>query len=548
MNTNIGEQFILKNNLIYNLDDKYSSLNDIEKKEVSEAIQSLTNNSIGNLDLTTIISIDKKVTWNRKDYQDITSILKDRFSLGDNEIEIINSKKDSLDPDYDLILNLIREYNKDDNRSEDKCIFQLNTFFNNAEFSIDHFQKQLIIKFKNQETFNHFSENYLQHDKNLPVKTSFQPLEIIIDSREKDDIDDLRTLLIAFAVETEKELYQQLTEEEQKKYREFRNYEIQGDFNKKYIQEVYSDIGHLRNILNESDNYDEFYRLIAMDPKLIDILGKIPKDDAGEKWENYIVRKSDFNKKFDYASSDQKEYGTMMHRTVQAAGAYLKDIKPDCESLLNFLSYRRKKIALTLNPNANGSKAMGRIRYIDARSSCNQDYIEISARLRERVSMSPTKYIIENDENYTPGLVSLKQLGLINDKLIELSELDLWEKVHLGKTGVISHTKWENAAIVMEYVKNDLYPKALQEEDPQKLAEDLGRIFWWICQAKPWERGDPSIAETLIRGIWAYRGMENPPWKENIIPWVEVTVEPDVEEFAKKFASRDQETALFEWR
>ena len=95
----------------------------------------------------------------------------------------------------------------------------------------------------------------------------------------------------------------------------------------------------------------------------------------------------------------------------------------------------------------------------------------------------------------------------------------------------------------MDYVEHTLFPQALKEEDSEKLLEDLGRIFWWICQAKPWHRGDPSILrETLIRAILVSKGMENPPWKIDLIPWVEVTVEPEVEKFAKNFHSS------FDWK
>ncbi len=124
-------------------------------------------------------------------------------------------------------------------------------------------------------------------------------------------------------------------------------------------------------------------------------------------------------------------------------------------------------------------------------------------------------------------------MGKIHGIPIELSKIIIYP--YSSNRGMIEHTSPQNAQRIMQYVKEELYPEALKEEDPQKLTEKLGEIFWWICQAKPWNFGDPSIAETLIRTLWTLKGRESPPWKKNLIPWVKVMVEPDVEEFAKNF-------------
>jgi len=66
--------------------------------------------------------------------------------------------------------------------------------------------------------------------------------------------------------------------------------------------------------------------------------------------------------------------------------------------------------------------------------------------------------------------------------------------------------------------------------------ELLGEIFWWICRAKPFQRGDPSIAEMLVKAVaLACDKIELPPWKEGLIPWAEVMVEPDPHAFGKNF-------------
>ncbi|WP_161780986.1 hypothetical protein [Criblamydia sequanensis] len=99
----------------------------------------------------------------------------------------------------------------------------------------------------------------------------------------------------------------------------------------------------------------------------------------------------------------------------------------------------------------------------------------------------------------------------------------------------MNHTNVKKIDKIMNFVETKLYPEASDENDKQELIKKLGRIFWWICQAKPWRLGDPSIAEMLIRTIWASKGFPPPAWKEGIVPWVEVTNESDVEKFAENF-------------
>jgi hypothetical protein len=45
----------------------------------------------------------------------------------------------------------------------------------------------------------------------------------------------------------------------------------------------------------------------------------------------------------------------------------------------------------------------------------------------------------------------------------------------------------------------------------------------------------------LFRSLWEEKGIESPSWGPSIIPWVEVSVEFDVETFARNFPS------LFNW-
>ena len=60
-------------------------------------------------------------------------------------------------------------------------------------------------------------------------------------------------------------------------------------------------------------------------------------------------------------------------------------------------------------------------------------------------------------------------------------------------------------------------------------------MFWLICAFKPFRYGDPSIAESIIKALYLYKGYQMPAWKENIIPWVEATLCFDVAAFSELF-------------
>lgn len=49
-------------------------------------------------------------------------------------------------------------------------------------------------------------------------------------------------------------------------------------------------------------------------------------------------------------------------------------------------------------------------------------------------------------------------------------------------------------------------------------------------------KGDPSIAEILIRSAWASKGLSNPGWKPGMVPWETVIMEFSPEEYGRHFA------------
>ena len=139
-------------------------------------------------------------------------------------------------------------------------------------------------------------------------------------------------------------------------------------------------------------------------------------------------------------------------------------------------------------------------------------------------------YTKKSDSYYKMGTIK----GEIHGKPVELSHIKISTTNAFVK---VIHTPPENIPICLEYV-SELYDHALALEDKDLLLQELGRIFWWICQAKPWEGGDPSIGEMLIKSIWLAKTGENlPPWEKDLIPWVSVMKQFNVEQFAQDFHS-----------
>jgi hypothetical protein len=99
----------------------------------------------------------------------------------------------------------------------------------------------------------------------------------------------------------------------------------------------------------------------------------------------------------------------------------------------------------------------------------------------------------------------------------------------------ILHTKTDALPKVMAHIKNSIYPHFIQQTDREKIIQEAGKLFWWICHAKPWFLGDPSIAELIIKAVLIHKGIDSIKWKESVIPWEEVCLQPNPEKFATNF-------------
>ncbi|WP_195155540.1 hypothetical protein [Candidatus Protochlamydia phocaeensis] len=275
--------------------------------------------------------------------------------------------------------------------------------------------------------------------------------------------------------------------------------------------------------------------LLNTNSAIFDVLVNPPQEDpeASNVWDHYIVRKKDWNKL--YANSNQQDYGKMMHRGIQLAAFGLREKQWSVEDMVNFLAFHRCWIAYQIGHCF--FENYGQKREKPFLTSFSGEYQDLGKRLEKLGQSMPTNglqlKIKRNEKTNEPHFMQF--FTQIEEKIFPLSF------VIFTCHQTLEHTQPSHIEGIMDTVYS-LYKKALQEEDSKILTEQLGKIFWFVCQAKPWNLGDPSIAEMMIRTVWAIKGLESPPWKVDLIPWVEVTCQPDIEIFAKDF------TCLFEWK
>lgn len=262
---------------------------------------------------------------------------------------------------------------------------------------------------------------------------------------------------------------------------------------------------------------------------LLELIEKTPQEIIGEKWQNYVIFKDSKVAVTMKYSPDQERYGNWMHHTVRIAASGFMEKEWSFNEILEFLCFARYYIGSDNSYGASRKRSMetaffGNSPYV-AINEFYKSYLPDGATCKEKkVSATTTKFI---------------HIGYINQEKIKLSKIFIGDRPVklMGQSlyGSMVHTNVKKIDKIMNFVETKLYPEASDEKDEQELIKKLGRIFWWICQAKPWRLGDPSIAEMLIRTIWASKGFPPPAWKEGIVPWVEVSNEPDVERFAENF-------------
>lgn len=237
------------------------------------------------------------------------------------------------------------------------------------------------------------------------------------------------------------------------------------------------------------------------------------------------MQKANFTTTFQYGK-DQIRYGAFMHQSVLIGAAHIEQ-GYSFKQLVSLLALRRNQIAMrdnTFPKQSFGCLLLDQ----DYFTPCSPDsgYADLGESLQELIQTESPFIEKISDSRYQFQAPLPMKGGTV---WVSHSSISLY-----GKMGV-EHTKDPKTRQMILEAVEEMYLNALLEADPNRLTERLGEIFWWLCQAKPWERGDPSIAETIIKSVADFKDSRLPGWKEGIVPWEEVMKTPDPLEFARNF-------------
>jgi len=231
-------------------------------------------------------------------------------------------------------------------------------------------------------------------------------------------------------------------------------------------------------------------------------------------WNCFVVHRKEIGELYE---SDQLQYGTLMHHLTHDLFDSLKEGDIDVDRLLFRAAMGRRAIGYFFGKYAD-SIGKPRAPNENAQTPCREG--EIYENLGKRLTQLAEK-VSSPDRN--------GQVWLTWGERGELTTFHADSKR-------IYHTSVPVAEKVMEHVKAELYPQILAETDEKRVVERAGEIFWWICQAKPWTLGDPSIAEVFVKSILLSKGIDLGMWKKEIIPWEEASVARDAVSFGKLFS------------
>lgn len=245
--------------------------------------------------------------------------------------------------------------------------------------------------------------------------------------------------------------------------------------------------------------------------------------DKITNWHHFIVRKKDWNSLIMYNNQGtQQPYGQRMGQAIHITADAIKEGK-SFEEILGNCANLRLKIAIDLNYPI--IKGYGLPRTERGETRFESVYEKLGLALKKKISLTDA-----TDPNISMGEhgKSATVIATLNGEQVPLTKINF----ELNK---IEHTDQIHIPKILAHV-DELYKKAMASHDEKEILEISGQIYWWICQAKPWSFGDPSIAEMLVRAIHEAKGMDSQPWKMEIVPWETTVLAFNPEEYGRKFA------------
>jgi hypothetical protein len=237
---------------------------------------------------------------------------------------------------------------------------------------------------------------------------------------------------------------------------------------------------------------------------------------------DHIVRKETFSKECHYG--DQVAYGAFVHQTILTGAAFLKEKGWGFNELLAFLMIRRNKIGSQNSRDAHFGLPLGLNKSMY--THCFSVYKKLGEALLELLHETP--FLEKIGEN------RYQIKNLLKGEEIRHTSI-LFNRSNQGTEVFIYHLESEEVRGKILKEVHSLFDEARIEKDHDLFLKKIGLIYWWICQAKPWYRGDPSIAEMLIKVLCVEKGLKLTPWKVGVVPWEEVMKEFDPDKFAENF-------------
>lgn len=252
----------------------------------------------------------------------------------------------------------------------------------------------------------------------------------------------------------------------------------------------------------------------------------ISANDAAQS----VVKRDGFADHFGYGK-DQDKYGTYFRQSVLLGAKHLEE-GYSFKKLITFFMCRRNQIAHDLKSKDAERFGMPTLSGNSYTTPCGlmSGYESLGDQFDNIIKEGTARGVIEKQGSryqmlapFLPG----------EDKKIPHTILEY--KPELKKKVIIHTSNLEVKREIMDRVEALCDQSLKMPLSRDQFVENMGRAFWWICQAKPWLRGDPAIAEMVIRSYCLRKGIDLPPWKENVVPWEEVMKCPDPEVFAKNF-------------
>lgn len=225
-----------------------------------------------------------------------------------------------------------------------------------------------------------------------------------------------------------------------------------------------------------------------------------------------------------YGHQTQQRYGNLMKSAIEFTKEVARKYHWNSYQKLAFLAVCRRLIEGVLRPEkqfAYGVIREKEYKWVEAWTSLATDYRCLANFYRSHFPEKMFHQCEATDFLGNPVKLSLVLFG---------------EGEQVALYGRLYHSTGSSIEQALAHVHH-LYQQAIEANGEEHVINVCGQMFWWLCHAKPWCAGDPSIAEMFFRLLLSEKEIDSSPWLENVIPWVEAMKPCTPEEFGLRFSS-----------